>query len=938
MKGDFTRSTFVPDKHYCGVRMQQGRVQLDADWNEQHDIWAHRIEVGTNDVIGRAGAPWHESGLHVMTVASGNNNQLYPAEQSLPGNTPNPFPALQGKGDFFVSAGRYYVDGILCENAQLCTYATQPALGLVPPPAPPAAGTYLIYLHVFLRHVTALDDADIREVALGGPDSATRLKTIWQVRWQSAPANSTCLSAIPIDGDVVDPGKLQARAQPDQASDDPCVVAAGAGYQRLQNQLYRVEIHDGGAVGGTATFKWSRDNGCVESAWLAYNAATNALTVADAGRDAAHGFSKGDWVELSNDLIDLSGTPGTTVQLTDVSGNVLTIDPATLKGAAIAPPDATFHPRVRRWESPPLPVQVPAGNAGFIVLEDGVEIKFSAAGSFRTGDYWTIPARVETAAAAAGLLWPAGVDRPPMGVRHHYAHLAIATFDGNNWTSLQDCRPRFVPVNEDIGLFYLGGDGQVAPVRDLDPTKRFLLPQPLTVGVSIGQQPLAGANVLFEVLAGNGTLNGQKQVTVATGADGTTSVPFTVDGTTPVQQVKATLRDVANNPRHLPLIFTARLMFAESVIYDPSNCADLKAAQADTVQKAIDTLCKALHVTPAISVVGVQALSLTGAAVPLGNDVRVQANLTAGGIRVVCSENIAATKPANRPVCTLSIALPWPATNDERTFWGATEIGFQTITLAGATEFSETSILWRPTSQTQAWLPLIFSRYRVAELPVPGLILARLHVAGNFVWGQDQPDKYLDGTAFGRVNQQGMFELILKSGDNRRAGNFDMWFWILPPQPLQLAQVDFINAANASSSAGPIKLPLPAGAPAPHFAAAEGINKILFTFNRGFQTAGIVPAPAAGAANPQSIALTRVSEGNPLIVSDLAVVSNNIVQLTVKGPPATLAAGSYQLTAYGALTTPPPRIALRSDDNVLFDGAFNNGTAGSDFTLTFNAT
>ena len=35
MKGDFSRLTFDPTKHFSGVRMQQGRVQLDADWNEQ---------------------------------------------------------------------------------------------------------------------------------------------------------------------------------------------------------------------------------------------------------------------------------------------------------------------------------------------------------------------------------------------------------------------------------------------------------------------------------------------------------------------------------------------------------------------------------------------------------------------------------------------------------------------------------------------------------------------------------------------------------------------------------------------------------------------------------------------------------------------------------------------------------------------------------------
>ena len=35
MKADLTRNTFHPFRHFTQVLMQQGRVQLDADWNEQ---------------------------------------------------------------------------------------------------------------------------------------------------------------------------------------------------------------------------------------------------------------------------------------------------------------------------------------------------------------------------------------------------------------------------------------------------------------------------------------------------------------------------------------------------------------------------------------------------------------------------------------------------------------------------------------------------------------------------------------------------------------------------------------------------------------------------------------------------------------------------------------------------------------------------------------
>ena len=69
MKGDFTRITFRPDQRYTGVRMQQGRVQLDADWNEQADIQTHLDRTEATDTIGTAGAPKAASGFEVARDA-----------------------------------------------------------------------------------------------------------------------------------------------------------------------------------------------------------------------------------------------------------------------------------------------------------------------------------------------------------------------------------------------------------------------------------------------------------------------------------------------------------------------------------------------------------------------------------------------------------------------------------------------------------------------------------------------------------------------------------------------------------------------------------------------------------------------------------------------------------------------------------------------------
>jgi hypothetical protein len=52
MKGDFSRDSFDPIRHFSRVLMQQGRVQLDADWNEQQSIVLHFLRTLARDLIG----------------------------------------------------------------------------------------------------------------------------------------------------------------------------------------------------------------------------------------------------------------------------------------------------------------------------------------------------------------------------------------------------------------------------------------------------------------------------------------------------------------------------------------------------------------------------------------------------------------------------------------------------------------------------------------------------------------------------------------------------------------------------------------------------------------------------------------------------------------------------------------------------------------------
>lgn len=84
-----------------------------------------------------------------------------------------------------IAPGHIYVGGFLCECEEAVAYASQPDYSPGPLNVPDIANRpqkHLVYLDVWDRHITALEDPELREPALGGPDTATRIETVWQAK------------------------------------------------------------------------------------------------------------------------------------------------------------------------------------------------------------------------------------------------------------------------------------------------------------------------------------------------------------------------------------------------------------------------------------------------------------------------------------------------------------------------------------------------------------------------------------------------------------------------------------------------------------------------------------------------------------------------------------------------------------------------------------
>jgi hypothetical protein len=322
MPSDRSRAPDPTRYGYTGVVAQQGRVVLDRDFNAQQGLTADRIAADALDFVGPVGTP--DNGFAITLPSQQTSPPTFWSPPITVSTSPPETPG--GAGDFLVSPGTMYVGGQrVCfpglQNDQTITYSyfDQPDWPAPPAPSSPPPSFELVYLSVVEQEVSAVEDPDLFEVALAGPDTTQRLKLLSRVERRTV-SDASCSSAwqTAIDqwakeGWSFDPDTMQLKPSArlivsftNPGSDsDPCDPQASGGYLGADNQLIRLRVDRGG---GKTSVLWGYDN-----ASFIYRIAQvtdrDTLTLAADPPDQNHFPVNGQWVEILTTASVLSEEP-----------------------------------------------------------------------------------------------------------------------------------------------------------------------------------------------------------------------------------------------------------------------------------------------------------------------------------------------------------------------------------------------------------------------------------------------------------------------------------------------------------------------------------------------------------------------------------------------------------------------------------------------------
>ena len=470
MAGDRARVSYDPSREWRGLVAQQGRVTVEADWNEAAAIDRERDRMQALDVIGPVGTPDH--GYSVTAV---------PADAAAPA----------APGDLTIGPGTLYLGGERLDLGSAVSYAAQPDwldYSTDPlwaaPAVPAAAGTSneLVYLLASEQEVSSVEDPALADVALGGPDTMARQRILQRFVRQPTQAVACGDAWSALTGSLADDGlgfdaasmrvesaaRLQVSFSNAPAAPGPCQPAATGGYLGAENQMIRVMVTSGGT--GAPTVVWGFDDASflyrVQAATYDSGSGNTTVTLASAPADSYHYPVAGQAVELLRDAVQLTDDDYIASATGFVAPLAASYDPASMQLVISGQPPADYLSAatqqlyLRVWQST---TAAPAGQATELGATGvAVTLTLSSGASFHAGDFWRFAVRPVRPA----IVYPArylDAPQPPDGPRVLACPLAVLSWDNGSATATA-CVPPF------SGLVELTGDKAGCCTLDIGPS------------------------------------------------------------------------------------------------------------------------------------------------------------------------------------------------------------------------------------------------------------------------------------------------------------------------------------------------------------------------------------------------------------------------------------------------------------------------------------
>ena len=449
MGSDRARVSYDPNQLYRSVVMQQGRVTLEADWNEAEEIAAEELRSEALDFVGPAGTP--DDGYKVTPAQGGN---------ALP-------------FDYFIKAGTMYVGGMRAYLPHPVRYSNQPDwLDFIGDPdwvdlstiAQNPPNFEFVYLFLREQEVSAVEDPDLKDIALGGPDTAQRTRLLQRFPRVVSPAGD-CASGLAAaeakwdaEGLVFDPAtmRLNSRASllvgfSDQTSTSNCEPQAQGGYLGPDNQLIRVQISGRDSLTGRPKVLWGFDDASFLYRIDVDPNNPQTLILQSPPVDNFRQPVAGQAVEILRSAAELPNG----AFVASLSGFVVTLDQnyrpdtqsVTLPNTVSLPaeflagnqsPPAALYLRVWQQEKIVTPgTETALGDTGLLIT---IRTDFSK--PFHLGDYWLFAVRPATPQTVYPERYQNGF-QPPDGPRLWACALGVIEWSRKGGILVADCRNPF---------------------------------------------------------------------------------------------------------------------------------------------------------------------------------------------------------------------------------------------------------------------------------------------------------------------------------------------------------------------------------------------------------------------------------------------------------------------------------------------------------------